>query len=191
MASDIFKRFEITTEDYKLLEKKFDSLCKFVAWRLKQSNARNNCTDDLDDFIQEMRLAVLYAGAYYKRQTYIEECLILLKKHLDDNFLKLILEELVSRWRSRSKSGDERKRFDVYHEEILENLVKENIPDKIRPSRQRPLIIDQRFPIYCKNIIWNKKKAVGRKITKERAIRGAMVSLGQYEYIGSMTEEEC
>lgn len=190
MASDIFKRFEITTEDYKLLEKKFDSLCKFVAWRLKQSNARNNCTDDLDDFIQEMRLAVLYAGAYYKRQTYIEECLVLLKKNLTDHFLKLILDELVSRWRSRSKSGDERKRFDVYHEEILENLVKENIPEKIRPSRKRPLNIDQRFPIYCKNIIWNKKKAVGRKITKERSLRGGLVSLGQYEYISSMGDEE-
>jgi len=188
MASDIFKRFEVTNEDYLLLEKNFDKLCKFVAWRLKQSNARNNCTDELDDFIQDMRIAVLYAGAYYKRQTYIEECLTLLAKHLKDRFLRLMLMELISRWENKGKSGEERERFDVYHEEILENLVKENIPDKIRPSRKRPLVIDKRFPIYCKNIIWNKKKAVGRKITKERSLRGGLVSLTQFAYIGGNSD---
>ena len=45
--------------------------------------------------------------------------------------------------------------------------------------------IDGKFTTYCKAITWNAQKSMGKKITREKGIRQAMVSLSEFDYLSS------
>jgi len=54
-----------------------------------------------------------------------------------------------------------------------------------RPDRFAPLSIDSKFATYCKAIVWNGQKSMGKKITREKSIRSGMVSLSEFDYLQS------
>jgi hypothetical protein len=187
---NIFQNFPISNDEYIELESKFEDLCKFAAWQLKRKNVKNNCTDELDDYIQEFRTAMVHAGSYYKRQLYIEACLETVAKYAKDKFTKKIIKELQRLWENRKCHGASRQRFGEYQERILERIVKRIVPKEDQPNKNRSLIIDKKFPTYCKNIIWNRQKAVGKKISRERCIRTGLVSLSSFDYLGGVNKTE-
>lgn len=181
-TKSIFEKFPVTNSEYVELESKFEDLCKFAAWKLKNMNTNNNCTDELDDFIQEFRMSIIRAGSYYKRQLYIEDCLKIAGNYARDPFVKNILKELSVLWRNRTRHGARRQKFGDLQEEILEEIVRRVVPENKRPERNRLLFIDKRFPTYCKRIIWNAQRAVGRKISRERGLRTGLVSLSEMDH---------
>lgn len=187
---NIFQNFPISNDEYIELEKKFEDLCKFAAWQLKRKNVKNNCTDELDDYIQEFRTAMVHAGSYYKRQLYIEDCLKSAADHAKDRFTVKIVKELQRLWEDRKRHGASRQRFGEHQERILENIVKRVVPKQFQPNKNKSLVIDKKFPTYCKNIIWNRQKAVGKKISRERSIRTGLVSLSSYDYLGGVNKAE-
>ena len=67
----IFTQFPVTSEEYEKLDEKFGDLCEYAAWQLIKKNSRNNHTDEQTDISQELRIALIRAGSYYKRQVYI------------------------------------------------------------------------------------------------------------------------
>ena len=120
--SSIYKNFPITTEEYKKLEKKFGQLCYYAAWQLTRKNCNNNHQYDLDDFQQELMLAVLRAGSYYKRQLFLDKSFSRLKGKSLDNISSLILDELINLWDNRTRHGANRQKFGDHQENILEIL---------------------------------------------------------------------
>ena len=64
-------------------------------------------------------------------------------------------------------------------------LIKKYVPKDIRPSKTESLKIDTKFSTYCKAIVWNGQKSMGKKITREKAIRSGLVSLSEYDYLGT------
>lgn len=189
-TTNIFQSFPISNSEYVELEDKFGQLCHFAAWQLKRKNVKNNCTDELDDYIQEFRTAMVHAGSYYKRQLYIEDSLATAAKYAKDKFTKKIVKELQRLWDDRKRHGASRQRFGEYQERILERIVKRIVPKESQPNKNKSLIIDKKFPTYCKNIIWNRQKAVGKKISRERTIRTGLVSLSSFDYLGGINKTE-
>jgi hypothetical protein len=80
----IVNAFPISNEEYAELEAKFGGLAHYAAWQLKKKNSKNSMTNDQEDDVQELRIALLRAGSYYKRQTYIEESFEALDKYVKD-----------------------------------------------------------------------------------------------------------
>ena len=78
----ICESFPITNPEYLNLESEFGQLTKYAAWQLLKKNAKNNHTDDFDDINQELLMSIIRAGSYYKRQIYIEQCLIKSIEHI-------------------------------------------------------------------------------------------------------------
>ena len=76
---------------------------------LIKRNTKSNFTDDQTDIAQQLRIAMMKAGSYYKRQTYIENCLSLCEKYCskDDKTLEL----LISLWDKRTKHGANKQKF--------------------------------------------------------------------------------
>lgn len=179
----IVNNFPITSCEYNQLDKEFGKLAHYAAWQLKTKNARNNCADDQDDIVQELRIALIQAGSYYKRQTYIESCFQTLERHLIDPFLNQMLESLKWLWANKTRHGAGRQKFGPLQEDMLNRLVKQYVPDSIRPKRDKPLVIDTKFVTYCKQITWNRQKLMGKKITREKVIRSGMVSLSDFDYL--------
>jgi hypothetical protein len=177
--------FSITADEYEMLDKKFGNLSNFQAWQLLKKNTKNNHTNEFEDIIQELRMHLIIAGAYYKRQVYIEKCLIIARKYAKDPFIKNILDELNSLWKNRKRHGANRQKFGPYQEKILNNIVKMIVPPKERPSKKTPLKLDSKFSTYCKAIAWNCQKNLGKKITKEKSIRTGLTSLSEFDYLGS------
>ena len=182
---DICNNFPITEKEYYELDKKFGKLCYYAAHQLKKKNSKNNVTEDIDDINQELQLSIIRAGSYYKRQTYIEKCLKLSKSYTKDIFALLVLDNLESLWINRTKHGANRQKFGDYQELVLENIVKNYIPEDKSPSRKDSLKIDCKFSTYCKAIVWNGQKSMGKKITKEKTIRTGLCSLSEYDYLGT------
>lgn len=181
--SAIFKKFPISTEEYKLLDKKFGQLCYYAAWQLTRKNSSNNHQYDLDDFQQELMLSVLRAGSYYKRQIYIDSSFLCLKeKHLN-GLAQGILEQLDILWQNRTRHGANRQKFGDYQEDILDKLCATYLPENERPDRNRALIFDGKFFTYCKQIIWNAQRNLGKKITREKPLRSGQVSLSDHDYL--------
>jgi hypothetical protein len=185
----IFHKFPISNDEYNKLSTNFDDLCKFIAWQLIRKNKKNNLTDEWQDIAQEIRIAVMRAGSYYKRQCYIEECLNIGKVHAKDKFISNVMEELEFLWKNKTKHGANKQCFGEHQENILNNLVAACVPVNERPDPNRPLVIDKKFDTYCKAIAWNCQRSLGRKITRERSIRSGIVSLSNYDHIGSLKVE--
>jgi hypothetical protein len=175
------KDFRISDSEFIELDKKFDKLCIFASWKLKRNNVHNNTGIDLDDYVQELRIALLDAGYYYKRQVYIESCFKVVNQYVEDFFTKQIIEELESLWKNRKKHGASRQKFGDYHEKILFKLVNGIVPVKRRPKKRKPLQIDKKFITYCKSICWNRQKLLGKKISKDRSFRVGQVSLSDLD----------
>lgn len=185
MTKNIFTEYKITNEEFSELQEEFGKLAKFQAWQLIKKNARNNHTDEMEDIEQDLIIAILRAGVYYKRQIYIEECLKLATNYAKDVFVKKMVEELNSLWDNRTKHGANKQKYGELQERLLDNIVKKVVPSRKRPKKNKKLVIDAQFARYCKQIAWNQQKSMGKKITKERSIRSGMVSLATFDFSSS------
>ncbi len=179
----ICESFPVTSEEYKELEYEFGKLAKKASWELLRKNHKNNHTDEFDDINQELIMSMLRAGSYFKRQVYIEQCLEVAKNHAKDGFLLHILEELENLWNNRTRHGANRQKYGPLQEEMLERIVKKYVAKKYRPDKKSNLLIDKKFSTYCKTIVWNAQKSMGRKITREKSLRTGQVSLSDFEYL--------
>lgn len=184
MKENICKEWPVTTEEYELLEKDFGKLIEYQSWDLIKRNTKSNFTDDQTDIAQQLRIAMMKAASYYKRQLYIESCLDLCEKHCkkDNKTIKL----LKSLWDNRTKHGANKQKFGPKEEKILYKLLLNNVPKKEHPNRLNKLKIDAKFSTYCKQITWNEQKTMGKKITREKNIRENSVSLSEYDFMISV-----
>lgn len=182
---NIVNSFPITNSEYEILDKKFGKLAYYAAWELKRKNVKNNNINDPDDDVQELRIALIRAGSYYKRQTYIESCFEALEKYVKDKFIEKIFLELKQLWVDRCRHGANRQKFGSYQQVVLDKLVLEYVPESERPNKNQSLNMDLKFTIYCKQIIWNAQKSLGKKITKEKSWRTGLVSLSDFDYLGA------
>lgn len=181
--SSIYKNFPITGDEYSILDKKFGQLCYYAAWQLTRKNSNNNHQCDLDDFQQELMLAVLRAGSYYKRQIYICSSFEALACKKLDKISCLILEELLHLWTNRTRHGASRQKFGDHQELILKNLCESFLNKEEMPDINRELLFDLKFSTYCKQIVWNAQRNLRKKITREKPIRGGQVSLSDHDYL--------
>jgi len=182
-AKSIYKNFPLTNAEYEVLEQKFGDLCRFASWQLRRNNVKNNPGVDLDDFIQDLRMALLNAGCYYKRQVYIESCFKAVEQYAHDSFTEQIVRELKRLWKQRKRHGANRQKFGDHQERLLTRIVRQCVPRHLWPRKNKPLEIDSRFITYCKSITWNKKKSLGKKISRERSFRSGLVSLSDWDFL--------
>ena len=166
-----------------LLDEKFGDLCEYAAWQLIKKNSRNNHTDEQTDIAQELRIALIRAGSYYKRQVYVVANLELCTKYAKDRFMKCLVGELCELWKNKTRHGANRQKFGPHQEKLLDKLSRLLVPKSERPSKTAALRIDAKFCTYCKSITWNAQKSMGKKITREKAIRSGQVSLSEYDYL--------
>lgn len=183
---NICKEWRITNDEYSLLDQEYGQLAEFQAWDLIKRNTNCNHTDDQTDIAQELRIALMKAGSYYKRQVYIEMCLSLCFKYTQDTFTKEIVNNLQDLWDNKTKHGANRQKFGPEQEKILYKLVRKLVPKAERPNKDAQLIMDSKFTAYCKSITWNHQKAMGKKITREKQIRSRQVSLSEFDYVTAM-----
>jgi len=181
----IQKAFPISSGEYEQLHKSFGDLAHYAAWQLVKKNVRNNLTDDPEDISQEILCASIQAGSYFKRQVYLESCMKACRKYITDVAVKGVLAELEDLWCNRTKHGANKQKFGEHQEKMLETLVEKFVPVDDRPRRDKPLEITAKFTTYCKAVLWNRQKSLGKKITREKAIRSGIVSLSEYDYLVS------
>lgn len=181
----IVNAYPISNEEYTQLDAKFGNLCHYVSWQLKKKNSNNSMTNEPEDDVQELRIALIRAGSYYKRQIYIENCFQSLNELVKDKFNKAILNRLNQLWTDRRKHGANRQTFGEFQEIILDRLVKKYVPKKKRPDKCAKLTIDGKFSTYAKQIVWNAQKNLGKQITREKSWRSGLVSLSEFDYLGS------
>lgn len=181
----ILNKFPVTNDEYEQLEQKYGKLAHYAAWQLKKKNSKNSTTNDPEDDVQELRIALLRAGSYTKRQRYIEACFAALTEHVEDRFIKSLVKELNQLWDDRRRHGANRQKFGEFQELILDRLVLKHVPKDKRPSKASPLVIDGSFTRYCKQIVWNAQKSLGKQITRDKSWRTGLVSLSEFDYLGS------
>ena len=181
----ICQSFPITHMEFEELNKSFGKLCFYAAHQLQKKNYKNNYTDDFDDINQELQLSIVRAGSYYKRQIYIERCFDVVYEYNSDPFLLEIANKLRDLWTNRTRHGANRQKFGGRQEVMLERMVIRTVPRGKRPDRMSQLTIDTKFSTYCKAIVWNGQKSMGKKITREKSIRSGQVSLSEFDYLGS------
>lgn len=179
--------FPVTEEEYLALNSKFGELCEYQAWQLLKKNTKNNHTDSQEDIAQDMRIALLRAASYYKRQCYIENALNLCKEYATDEFIKSVIKQLINLWKNKTRHGANCQKFGPHQEKMLDKLVKCLVPIKERPDKNAPLKMDTKFITYCKAITWNAQKALGKRITREKSIRTGMVSISEFDYLGGQS----
>jgi hypothetical protein len=95
----------------------------------------------------------------------------------------MLIEELWFLWKNKTRHGANRQKFGDYQEMLLEKLLRKYVAKNKRPVRNKPLVIDQKFITYCKNITWNEQKRMGKKITREKTWRSGLVSLSSFDYL--------
>jgi len=147
-SRNIFRNFHLTNDEYAELCKKFQDLCRFASWQLIRKNVRNNHTDEMEDIEQDLLIAVIRAGVYYKRQVYIEDCLRAAKKYAKDSFMINLVKELKFLWKNRTKHGANKQKYGEMQERILESIVQQIVPEEKRPDKNRKLTIDKKFTTY-------------------------------------------
>jgi len=180
----ITSNFPITENEYKELDDEFGKLCYYASWQLDKKNSKNNHTNDPEDTVQQLRIALMRAGSYHKRQTYILSCFKVLEKHIEDRFIYNMLEQLVYLWKNKTRHGANRQKFGAFQEQIVKKLIKIYVPKDEAPDHEASLVIDSVFARYCKQIVWNEQKLLGKKITREKSWRTGLVSLSEFEYLG-------
>jgi hypothetical protein len=178
--------FPVTTPEYEELEQQLGLLCYKAANILKRKNFANNFNEEVEDIVQQLRMAMMKAASYYKRQTYIEQSFQVLWLHVHDKFIRKLVLSLRKLWKDRTRHGANRQKFGLLQELLLQRLVKKYVPIRARPHKDAALVFDPKFKIYCKQIIWNHCKAIGKKITKEKGIRQGMVSLSEFDYLAEV-----
>jgi hypothetical protein len=183
MKKSIYQQFPISDVEYKELEKEFGKLCYYAMHQLWNKNSRNNHTEEKEDIDQSLRMSMLQAGCYYKRQVYIDRCFEVAKKYAADPFVRQVLGELEDLWENRTRHGANRQKFGYYQERLLERVVKKTVPRSLRPRKKSPLVVDSKFPTYCKQIIWNMQKTMGKRITREKGIRSGLTSLSEFDFL--------
>lgn len=183
--TSMFKKFPILDAEYVDVEKQFDKLCCAIAWDLQKKNRNNNCNveTEIEDVIQEIRIAVLEAMCYHKRQIYIDSSFVVALKYCMNADVRTELLNIYDIWQNRKEHGTNRPKFEKQHEDLLEKIVMEYVPDKMLPNKNKPIKIDTEFKNYCKSIAWNRQKSIGRKITKERVIKKGIVSLSENIFV--------
>ncbi len=181
----ILNSFPVSDDEYHKLDELFGDLAHYAAWQLVQKNVKNNHTDDQEDIAQEIRWASIRAGSYFKRQVYLEKCMVTCRKHVKDKVVVRVLEQLEHLWRNRTKHGANKQKFGEHQERILDDIVAKYVPIKDQPRKDTPLDFNRKFVTYCKAIIWNCQKSIGKKITREKVIRSGLVSLSEYDYLTS------
>ena len=191
VKNDIMKNYQLTNEEYLILDEKYGDLTQFAAWQLYKKNTRNNHTDDQEDIAQELKISMMKAAAYYKRQVYIEKCLELCKQNAKDKMSIYIIDNLINLWSNRTRHGASKQKFGPYQEDMLEKLTNKLVLPKYRPNKSLSLNLNdksenKRFKIYVSSIIWNSTRFIGKKITKERTIRTGLTSLSEYDYLQSV-----
>lgn len=179
---DIAREFSIYNDEYEILEKEFGNLLQYAAWQLYKKNSKSNHTDEQVDIVQELRAALIKAGSYYKRQVYIEKCLDVCETYISDGFSKEVVIELKRLWDNKTRHGAHRQKFGRHQQDILGKLLV-MIPENERPKKDDKLRVDAKFITYCKAIVWNALKGLGKKITKEKSIRIGMTSLSEFDYL--------
>lgn len=91
----ICESFKINDDEYRALEKEFGQLTKYEAWQLLKKNAKNNHTNEFEDVHQELLWSLVRAGSYYKRQLYIESCLVRCVEYAGGHKAIRVLEEII------------------------------------------------------------------------------------------------
>lgn len=165
------------------MDKKWGLLCEYQSWQLYNKNSRGNHTEDQTDISQDIRIALMKAGSYYKRQVYIEKCLELCEEYIEDEFLYELFDSLRTLWENKTRHGANKQKFGPYQEKLLDRLVRKTVPKELRPKKKAELKMDSKFTTYCKSITWNQVKAMGKKITREKAIRVGQCSLSECDYL--------
>lgn len=138
MKGNICENFPISNGEYLELEKEFGKLTKYAAWQLIKKNDKNSHTDEFEDINQELLMSIIRAGSYYKRQVYIEQCLVRATEYVGSDeavsLLEFIIQEItkpddllrceskkaLERMAKREKRTDERYDFLVF---VLQELV--------------------------------------------------------------------
>lgn len=174
----IQKRYPVTDSEFEILEKKYGKLCWFAASKLASSN--NKSEEDLQDFHSEILIGMFRAGSYYKRQTFIENVFEFLdncKIYMKNEDLN-ILKTLKTCWNRKAN-------FTEKQEVIIRELLEEykNSSNINAPSEKDPLLMDSKFDIYCKAIIWNTQKALGQNISKENEHKNKEISLDEWSFL--------
>jgi hypothetical protein len=100
-----------------------------------------------------------------------------------------MLDELQYLWNNKTRHGANRQKFGPYQETILESLTHFLVPEKEWPDKAAPLQLDATFKTYCKTIMWNAQKNLGKKITKEKSIRHSIVSLSEFDHVGAYSSK--
>ena len=176
-------KFIVTNEEFEKLQKEFGQLCYFISWQLLKKNVKNNHTEDMQDISQNLQMSMLRAGVSYKRQCYIERSFELCKEYAKDEFLVKLLNELWYLWSNRKNKGKTKTKFSANQEELLDTILKKVVPSKQIPNPSDELEVDEKFINYCKSIMWNEQKSIGKKITRERSIRSSSVSLSEFSHL--------
>lgn len=179
----IFAAYPISDSEYVALDKALGNLAHFVAWDLKKKNSNNSTTNDPEDDVQQLRIALMRAGCYHKRQTYIEAAFDSLREHVKDEFIAQIAGELEDLWLDRKRHGANKQKFGASQEAILEHLVNSFVPKEHRPNKNSPLKINPEFKAYAKQIVWNEQRSLGKRITREKSWRSGLVSLSSFDYL--------
>ena len=178
----ILNNFPITEIEYKKLDKEFGDLAHFAAWQLYRNNKRNNQINSVEDIAQDLRFAVIKAGSYMKRQRYIESCLQQLREYVPLDIIKKI-DHLDNLWHNRTRHGANKQKFGAPEENELDELVKNYVPEPKRISKKIELELTPKIVIYCKSVIWNCQKNLGRRISKGKDIYNHMVSLSENDHL--------
>ena len=181
---DILTNWRINTEEFNMLYKKFGQLCYYAAWQLANKNNKNNHQNDLEDFYQELVISLIKAGSYTKRQNYIESCFELIEKYAKEEQDIKLLNKLKNLWDNRTRHGANHQKFGSKQEKLLDNLLLKLVPTEQLPDKNKKLQINAKFSSYCKQIIWNQIRFMGKKITREKPIRVGTVSLSDFSYLG-------
>lgn len=175
--------FRLSSEEWYDLDRKFGKLCRFQAKLLLDKNIRGGHTEDFDDIEQEMRQSMMVAALYTKRQRHIENCFKIAAMVDLDPETRAAVNELLHLWENKRKHGASRQKFGPPQEAALQKIIDKNVPKRLRPNPDTPLVLDEQFARYCKQITWNRCKTMGKKITKERTIRTGLVSLSQFDFL--------
>jgi hypothetical protein len=179
----VASQFAISSEEYALLEKEFVKLCYHIAHQLQKKNTKNNYTEDFDDIVQELKFALVTAAAYRKRQVWIEKSFKMALAYVKDPVLKLVLSTLSELWQNRKRHGANKQKFGTKQENILSAIVNAYVPKEYIPNKTDKIKLNSKFSGYCKSVIWNKEKNIGKKITREKSLRSGLVSISEFDYL--------